>query len=102
MNGESVAIWQLPFPFPRVPVFRWSNSAGTATAKNYMSVDRAFESKSLNIGDFSVLTTTALYALAAPDVPQQARDEAIDRAQSGEHITKTEADNTVADAISSP
>jgi hypothetical protein len=42
--------------------------------------------------DLTGFTTTALYTLSAPEVPQSARDEAIDRGEHGEHgehITKT-------------
>jgi hypothetical protein len=54
---------------------------GETTARKYMQVAAAFKS-SLGV-DFDAITidATALYALAAPAVPQQARDEAVERAE---------------------
>jgi hypothetical protein len=74
--------------------FGWSDN----TAHRYMQVARAFQIP--HSGEFGELTidATALYALSAPDVPQAVRDEALSRAEDGERITKTEADQMVADA----
>jgi hypothetical protein len=60
-----------------------------------MQVAEAF--KSLSVSDFNALTidATALYALAAPDVPQSARDAAVEQAEAGEHITKAEAEKII-------
>jgi Protein of unknown function (DUF3102) len=59
------------------------------TARNYIKIAEAFPSLSLG-GGAGIITITgeALTVLAAPDVPQAIRDEAIERAQTGEHITK--------------
>jgi hypothetical protein len=67
--------------------FGWSED----TAHRYMQVAKAFQIP--HAAEFSVLTidATALYTLAAPDVPQSARNEAVERAQAGEHISKAEA-----------
>jgi hypothetical protein len=72
--------------------FGWS----VRTADNYMNVAHKFAS----VANFDGLTidATALYALASPDVPPAAREEAIGRAAKGERITKAEADKMVADA----
>lgn len=74
--------------------FGWSER----TARNFMRIAEAF--KSARLADFDSLTidATALYALAAPDVPQPVRDEAVARAEAGEHITKAEADRIIAEA----
>jgi hypothetical protein len=65
--------------------FGWSDS----TAQNYMNVARKFPT----LGNFTAITidATALYALSAPDVPQEARDEAVERAEAGERITTRQA-----------
>ena len=65
--------------------FGWSER----TAENYMLVARKFAS----VADFSGLTidATALYALAAPSVPQRLRDEAIERAAAGELLVAVRA-----------
>lgn len=78
--------------------FGWSEW----TARNYMAVAESF-GKSGIIHDFSKLQIdgTALYALAAPEVPEGARQEAIERAEAGEHITKDKAQKMVEDAVSS-
>jgi hypothetical protein len=75
--------------------FGWSEM----TATKYIRVARAFESKPDL--DFAGLTidATALYALAAPDVPQAARDDAIARAEDGEHISKADAESLITDAL---
>jgi len=67
------------------------------TAENYMLVARKFAS----VADFTGLTidATALYALSAPDVPQEARDEAIERAEDGEHISKADAEALIVAAM---
>lgn len=56
------------------------------SADNFAHVAERFGDKMLN---FSNLATSALYALASPSVLQEARDEAIQRADSGEKITHT-------------
>lgn len=55
-----------------------------STAYNFMQVSRRFEGK---IPKFGILSTSVLYLLSSPDVPPDAINEAIDRADSGEKIT---------------
>lgn len=63
--------------------FGWSWS----TANNFMRVAGKFATVT-NLEDFSA---KALYLLAAPSTPDEARDEAITRAQNGVTITYTQA-----------
>jgi hypothetical protein len=67
------------------------------TATRYMRVAGAFKSNTML--DFGVVSIDrgALYALAAPDVPQAARDQAVERAEAGEHITKAESERIIAE-----
>jgi hypothetical protein len=51
-----------------------------------MHVAEAFKFRPERNFEGLTIEATALYALSAPDVPQQARDEAIDRAEGGERI----------------
>lgn len=53
-----------------------------------MAVAEAFKYETL--ADLTI-DVTALYALAAPDIPQAARDEAVSQAKGGNRITKAEA-----------
>ncbi len=64
-----------------------------------MRVAEAF--KSTSVVDFNNLTidATALYALAALEVPQSTREEAIERAEAGEHLTLKDAQEMVAKAV---
>jgi hypothetical protein len=73
---------------------------GETTARKYMQVAEMFAKSSLG-ADFEALTidATALYALASPDVPPAAREEAIGRASRGERITKAEAGRIVDGAV---
>jgi hypothetical protein len=73
--------------------FGWSKS----TAENYMNVATKFPT----IGNLTGITidATALYALAAPDVPQAARVEAVERAKAGEHISKRDAEAMISEAV---
>ncbi len=68
--------------------FGWNQK----TAERFMNVAESFQSKfdSLSIFD---LAPSALYILAAPSTPAEAREEAIARAQSGQSITYTAAKN---------
>lgn len=61
-----------------------------------MSVANAF-GKSASLADLSdvAITSEALYALASPRVPQIVRNEAIERAEAGERITKAEAQDMI-------
>lgn len=54
------------------------------TANNFVHVAERFEGKLVK---FTNLSVSALYALAAPDTPQDAIDEALQRAERGEKIT---------------
>jgi hypothetical protein len=47
----------------------------------------------------TISKAAALYALSAPEVPQSARDEAIERAANGELVSKAEAEEMIARAI---
>ena len=72
---------------------------GHATASNYMNVASKFPT--LRNMDGLTIEATALYALAAPEVPPEARDHAIELAEQGEHVTKAEADRLIAEAMQS-
>jgi hypothetical protein len=65
------------------------------TARNFMHVAEAF--KSATVTDLPI-DVGALYVLAAPAVPETIRDEAIELAEAGEHITKAKAEEMVADS----
>lgn len=60
--------------------FGWSER----TALNYMRVSREFKIE--NISNLQI-ANSALYLLAQPSTPEEAREEAVLRAQSGERIT---------------
>jgi len=49
--------------------------------------------------DVGMMDFGALRLLASPSVPQEARDEAMSRAMDGEHITKADAEEMVAQAV---
>lgn len=55
------------------------------TANRFMQVAERFEDKLLTV---SSLSSSALYLLASPSTPQEAVDEALYRANSGEKITQ--------------
>ncbi len=65
--------------------FEWS----PRTAYNYISVFETFES----CATFSQveIATSALYLLASPSTPEEARSEALERAKLGETITRSKA-----------
>src|SRR5581483_7511198 len=71
--------------------FTWSER----TADNFMAVAEQFGPISEIIADLT-LQPTALYLLAAPSVPDEARQEAIERAQAGERITAAVAKEIIA------
>jgi Protein of unknown function (DUF3102) len=71
--------------------FGWSED----TAQNYMRIARGFP----QIPKASVFTGEALTALSAPNVPQSVRDEAVARAEDGEHISKADAEALIAEAL---
>jgi CheY-like chemotaxis protein len=64
--------------------FNWSEP----TAQRFMQVARQFES--INLMDLDI-APSALYVLSAPSTPELVREEAIARAQAGENITYTTA-----------
>ena len=64
------------------------------TANRFMNVAKRFESN--NLLDLEI-APSALYLLAAPSTPEMARDEALARAKSGEHITHKVAQEIVKD-----
>jgi len=63
--------------------FGWTED----TAQRYMRVANAFQIPQRAVFEDLAIDATALYALAAPDVSQAARDAAIEQAEAGEHIT---------------
>lgn len=66
--------------------FSWTDR----TARNYMQVAEGFKSE--NFADLNI-AASALYLLAAPSTAEEAREEAISRAQAGERITVNAARN---------
>lgn len=69
------------------------------TARNFMAVATTF--KSATVADLNI-GAKALYMLAAPSTPEEARDEAIERAQNGEVITHATAKTIVAQHKGAP
>jgi hypothetical protein len=61
---------------------------GERTAQNFMSVAQRFGLKTEIIADFTIQPTAA-YLLAAPSVPDEARQQAVERAEAGEKITSS-------------
>src|SRR5215471_21004737 len=68
--------------------FGWEET----TAQRFMRVHELALSKSGNLPDLPV---SAIYLLAAPSTPKEARDEIIERAQAGETIPVTEAKHII-------
>jgi hypothetical protein len=68
--------------------FTWSDQ----TARRYMHVARTFGGKQ----HLAAFAPSALYALAAPSIPEAARAEAFARAEAGEAITHTLARQIIA------
>ncbi len=69
--------------------FPWTRQ----TANNMMSVAESFKCKTvLHLENFQ---TRALYALASSTVPESARDEAIQKAESGEKVTHADAQELI-------
>ena len=69
--------------------FEWSRG----TAENFMAVALRFQNQKFS--DFDV-APSALYMLASPSTPESARKEAMDRAEQGERITYSVAQEIVA------
>jgi hypothetical protein len=75
--------------------FGWSPD----TAHRYIVVANAFQNRDLRLdSDPPTITGEALELLAEEEVPQSVRDAAMDRAQTGETITKAEAQKMIAEA----
>jgi hypothetical protein len=70
--------------------FGWSDR----TAQRLMDVAQQFGTKSDILSDLGI-PVTALYLLAAPSTPFQARQTAIDKAQAGEDITPAVASEII-------
>jgi hypothetical protein len=71
--------------------FGWSERS----AQNFMSVAEQF--KSAKTADLPIQPSAA-YLLAAPSVPDEAREKAVEKAEAGEEITFAAAREIVADA----
>jgi gas vesicle protein len=71
--------------------FGWSERS----AQNFMSVAEQF--KSAKIADLPIQPSAA-YLLAAPSVPDEAREKAVEKAEAGEEITFATAKEIVAEA----
>jgi hypothetical protein len=69
---------------------------GDRMAQNFMSVAERFGAKTEIIADLTIQPTAA-YLLAAPSVPDEARQLALERAESGEKITTSVAREIVAE-----
>jgi len=76
--------------------FGWSR----ATAWRYMEVEEAF-GKCLTVKHLGDLTidASALYLLSRDTMPQAIRDEAVERAEAGEHITLEAAEKLIAERV---
>jgi hypothetical protein len=66
-------------------------------ARNFMSVAEQFGAKAAIIADLAIQPTAA-YLLAAPSVPEEARQQALQRAEAGEPITAKVAKEIVTKA----
>jgi hypothetical protein len=67
------------------------------TARHLMAVAQRFGPKTEMISDLTIQPTAA-YLLAAPSVPDEARQAAIERAQAGENITAEVAKEILAES----
>ena len=66
------------------------------TAQNFMSVAERFGANPKLISDLTIQPTAA-YLLAAPSAPDEARQQAIERAEAGEEITTSVAREILAE-----
>jgi hypothetical protein len=73
--------------------FGWSDR----TALNFMHVYEMTLSNPKHVSDLD-LPMSALYLLAAPSTPEEARTEIIERAEAGEQVSSAEVKETVAQA----
>jgi hypothetical protein len=71
------------------------------TARNFMAVAEAFGPKTEIISDLQIAPTAA-YLLAAPSAPDEAREAAVERAESGERITAKVAKEILAEERRKP
>ena len=69
--------------------FAWSEQ----TARNLMNVAEVF--KTTNFVELTI-APSAMYAIAAPSVPAEARQEAVELATNGHHVTHAEAKQIIA------
>jgi hypothetical protein len=69
---------------------------GERMAQNFMSVAERFGPKTEIIADLTIQPTAA-YLLAAPTVPDEAREKAVERAEAGEQITTAIAKEILAE-----
>lgn len=67
------------------------------TAYNYMNLAERFPD--LQALANVPVTNEALYLLAGPSVPQSVRDEAIEKAENGDRITKKDAEGLVRESV---
>src|SRR5207248_9850901 len=67
------------------------------TAQNFMSVAERFGGDPKLISDLTIQPTAA-YLLAAPSAPDEARQQAIERAEAGEEITTSVAREIMAES----
>lgn len=63
---------------------------GKSTAYNFMNVARAFKDNFPNFGNLQI-AASALYQLASPHTPEEAREEALELAAAGEVINNEKA-----------
>jgi hypothetical protein len=68
---------------------------GERMAQNFMAVAQTFGPKTEIIADLTIQPTAA-YLLAAPSVPDEAREKAVERAEAGEQITTVVAKEIIA------
>lgn len=61
-----------------------------SSAYRFMDVARTFKDKLPNLGNLTI-AASALYQLASPDTPKEAREEALELAFAGERITNAKA-----------
>jgi hypothetical protein len=73
--------------------FGWSE----ATARNFMRVHELVQSKCANFADLNLPVST-LYLLAAPSTPDPVRDEVLERAAAGEHVSPAQVKEMKAEA----
>lgn len=73
--------------------FGWTDR----TARNFMAVAEQFGPKTETLSEMKI-DPTAAYLLAAPSAPDEARQQAIERAEAGEQVTTAVAKEILAEA----